>query len=150
MVRHVLLLLGLSAAITGCTVYPEKHVSQWSAATGGEHFDRLLWEDAKAKRFANIEQHLAPAFVATIPGGVRNRSAFIDYLKGLQVTDYSITDVSSAPAGGDIVVTYTMTLHGSQAGQQLPETPMTVMTVWQQVTKGYVAISHSEVPRSGP
>jgi hypothetical protein len=151
MIRHVLLALAISTAFFGCTMYPEKkHVSAWSSATGGEHFDRLLWEDVKTKRFIDIEPHLAPALVATFPGGVRDRAAFLDYLKALQLTDYSISDVSSVPAGGDIVVTYTITLHGSRAGQPLPDSPMTVMTVWQQVKKGYIAISHSETPRSAP
>jgi hypothetical protein len=142
--------LSIAFALSGCTMYPEKHVSAWSSATGGEQFDRLIWEDVKNKRVANIESHLAPAFVATVAGGVRDRTAFLNDLKALQLTDYSIADVSTTPAGGDIVVTYTITLHGSQAGQALPATPMTAMTVWQQVTKGYVAISHSEVPRMGP
>lgn len=131
----------------GCSMWSEKHVSAWTSATGGEQFDRLLWEDVKNRRTINLEAHLAPAFVATLPSGVRDRAGFLDYVKSLQLTDYSIGEVSTNPAGGDIVVTYALTLRGSQPGSG---TPMTAMTVWQQVTNGYVAISHSEVPRSGP
>jgi hypothetical protein len=128
-------------------MWSEKRVSAWSAATGGEHFERLFWEDVKNKHWTELERHLAPAFVATVPAGVRDRAAFVDYLKTLELTDFSIADVSSQPAGGDIVVTSTVTLHGSQGGQALSGNPITVMTVWQQVKRGHVAISHSEVPR---
>jgi len=140
----------IALLLSGCTMWSEKRVSAWSSATGGEHFARLFWEDVKNKRVQELESHLAPAFVATLPGGVRDRAAFLEYLKTLQLTDYSIADVSSQPAGGDIVVTYTITLHGSQSGQPLSGNPITVMTVWQQVKKGHIAISHSEVPRMAP
>jgi hypothetical protein len=140
---RVLIAALLALSLTGCSMWSEKHVNAWSSATAGEQFDRLLWDDVKNNRLRDLEPHLSSTFVATVPGGVRDRAGFLDYLKGLQVTEYSIADVKTAPAGGDIVVTYTISLRGAGPGAT-----MTGMTVWQQVKKGYVAISHSEVPKA--
>ena len=142
--------ISVGLCLTGCTIYPEKPVSAWPAATGGEHFERLFWDDVKNRRLAELEPRLGSTFVATVPAGVQDRARFLAYLKTLQLSDYSITDLTTEPAGQDIVVTYTITLRGSQAGQPLPLTPMTMMTVWQQVKRGYIAISHSEVPKTAP
>lgn len=42
-----------------------------------------------------------------------------------------------------LVVTYTINLRGTMAGQPLPTNPLRLMSVWQQQKSGWVVIAHS-------
>ena len=146
---RVLLLCILAAALaacSACTVWKEKPVNSWAGATGAEHFERLMWHDVKARHWQQVESHLAPSFVSVYPGGTRDRSATIDYLKSLSLTDYTLGDFNTTSHGADMVVTYTARVTGTHKDQPLPSGPIHMMTVWQQVTNRWVAIAHSETP----
>jgi hypothetical protein len=141
---RMLLLCAAVAACSACTMWKEKPPTSWSSATGGEHFERLLWRSVKEQHWAEVEAHLAPTFVSVHGGGTRDRAATLDYLKSLSLTEYTLGDFNTASHGADFVVTYTARVSGSFQGRPLPSEPIQMMTVWQQVTKSWVAIAHSE------
>ncbi len=137
------------AFLSGC--WEKAKTTAWSNATGAESFERLMWDDIKAKNWNSVEQHLGAAFVLTTPEGIYNRDRTMEYLKGgFDVEDYSMGDLNVWPAGNDMVVTYTITLRGTENGKPLPSTPVHMMTVWQQVKRGWIAVAHSSVPSSQP
>jgi hypothetical protein len=146
--RHPVLILTvlLLASFPACTMWKEKPVSAWSSATGGEHLEKLFWQSVKDKNYKELEKHLAPTFVAVGPEGTRDRAATLDHLKSMDLADFSMGDLSVQPVGGDMVVTYTLTVRGTINGQPLPTLPLHMMTVWQQVKAGHVAIAHSVSP----
>ncbi len=154
MAKSRMLLLGALAAVlaacSACTMWKDKPASSWSSATGAEQFERLMWRDVKDRRWAEVEGHLAPTFVWLDSGGTRDRTATVDYLKSLLLTDYTLGDFNTTTNGADLVVTYTAQVRGTYKGQPLPSEPIRMMTVWQQVTKSWVAIAHSETLASGP
>ena len=137
------------AACSACTMWKEKPANSWSSATGGEHFERLMWRDVKAQHWAEVESHLAPTFVSLYPSTARDRAATMDYLKSLSLADYTLGDFNTTTNGADMVVIYTARVTGTYKGQPLPAEPIRMMTVWQQVTKNWVAIAHSETLTSG-
>lgn len=148
---RALFLCGLVAALaacSACTVWKEKPANSWSNATGAEHFERLMWHDVKAGHWQQIEAHLAPSFVSVYPGGTRDRTAAMDYLKSLSLTDYTLGDFNTSSHGADLIVTYTARVTAAHQGRPLPSGAIHMMTVWQQVTKSWVAIAHSETPAS--
>ena len=150
---RILFLCALAAALaagSACTMWKEKPANSWSSATGAEQFERLLWSEVKAQRWAEVEGHLAPTFVSLYPGGTRDRAATMDYLKSLALADYTLGDFTTTTNGADMVVTYTARVTGTHQGKPLSAEPIRMMTVWQQVTKSWVAIAHSETLASGP
>jgi len=138
------------AACSACTMWKEKPATSWSSATGAEQFERLMWRQVKEKHWAEVEDHLAPTFVSLYAGGTRDRAATMDYLQSLALTDYTLGDFNTTTNGADLVVTYTAQVTGTHKGQPLPSAPIRMMTVWQQVTKNWVAIAHSETRASDP
>lgn len=143
----MLLLCALAAALavcSACTLWKEKPATAWSGATGAEQFERLLWVSVKEQHWADVQAHLAPTFVSVHGGGTRDRAATLDYLKSLALTEYTLGDFNTTTNGADIVVTYTARVSGTCQGRPLPSEPIHMMTVWQQVTKNWVAIAHSE------
>jgi len=143
---NIVLLVAAATSLAGCTMWKEKAATDWSSATGAEHYERLMFKEIKARNWAEVERHLAPTFVAVLPGGSRDRAASLESLKPLALTDYSLGDFDVRPAGADMVVTYTAILQGTYNGQPLPSERLRMMTVWQQVNKGWAAIAHSAVP----
>jgi len=150
---RTLWLCALAAALgacSACTMWKEKPANSWSSATGAEQFERLMWRDVKAQHWADVSAHLAPSFVFIDAGGPRDRAATMDYLKSVALFDYTLGDFNSTSHGPDLVVTYTAQVKGTRNGQPFPGGPIRMMTVWQQVTKSWVAIAHSETPAGGP
>lgn len=115
----------------------------WSGATGAEQFERLFWQSVQNKDWNDVEHHLASNFVMSTGTGRFERDAALARLKQLDLKDFSLGDVDVRPAGSDMIVTYSITLHGTDEGQPLPADPVRMMTVWQQVKHGWIAVAHS-------
>lgn len=122
-------------------MWSQPKTAKWTNATGGEQFERLLWQDVKQKDWKSVEEHLAPTYVLTSSAGVRDRGAALDYFKQLDLRDVTISDLAIQPGGTDMVVTYTATL-STAAGER----KYVMSTVWQQQKKGWMALTHSEAP----
>ena len=116
----------------------------WNGATGGEQLERLLWDEIKAKNWAEVEHHLEPLFVSTSPDARRDRAASLEHWKQYEIQTVSVADVQVQTAGADFIVTAKVTLAGSVAGKPFSSAPVQTMTVWQQVSKGWVAVAHSD------
>jgi hypothetical protein len=138
----LLLLVCGTLAETGCWDPPK--VSTWSNATGAEQFERLLWQEIQAKNWNAVEPRLASTFVAQTSGTWRDRAAEMEHFQALEISDYSLGEVEVRPAGADMVVTYKMNLRGSYQGQPLELKDVRMMTVWQQVKGGWIAVAHAD------
>lgn len=130
----------LALGLTGCTMWEQKSTTAWSNATGAEQFERLFWQEIKAGNWTEVERRLSPTFVEVTASGVRDRAQALERLKALPLAGYSLGDVEVRPSGNDMVVAYTITLRASSGG----ETTLRMMTIWQQVKGGWIAIAHSE------
>jgi len=134
------------AALVGCSVWTPKP-SSWSNATGGEQFERLWWQSVKSKDWAQVEGRLASSYVTQSSAATESKDEALARLMQLEISDLSLGNVDVRPAGDAIIVTYSLDLRGSQAGQPVSLTQSHMMTVWQQQKRGWVAIAHSgELP----
>ncbi len=135
----------LMLMLAGCTAWKEKPVNSWSQATGGEHLERLLWQNVKARKWTELQQHMAATWVWLTPNGPLDRAASLARLQKLQLADYTLGEFQVRPEGPDMVVTYIATARGTLDGQPLPEQPQRMLTVWQQAKNGWVAVAHAQV-----
>lgn len=136
----------LAILLLGCSVWTPKP-SAWSNATGGEQFERLWWDSVKSKDWAQVEGRLASTYVAASPKASENKDEALARLRQLEISDFTLAEVEVHPDGDSMVVTYSLDLHGSLAGQPVSLSQAHMMTVWQQQKKGWVAIAHSgELP----
>ena len=128
--------------VSGCAG-PPKHPT-WKNATGAEQYERLMWQAAHQKDWANFERQLAPAFIGIEPGGEAvDRDSWVQYWKGAAIGDYSIGEVAVQPAGPDLAISYVISFAGSAgaSGHQ-----MRVLSVWQQVKSRMVLTASSVTP----
>ena len=132
--------------LAGCTMWGEHPIKHWEDATGGEGLERNYWKEVKAKNWSELDRHLAGNYISFTPEeGRLERQAALDHLKPLQLDDYSLGDFQVELNSQTFVVTYTITMRGSYAGQPLPAAPVRMMTVWQQQNAGWMAIAHSVI-----
>jgi len=127
----------------GCTMY-SKPKSGFAGATGGEQLERQFWDDIQKKDWKDLQPRLAPMFVSSTATGNRDRQASIDYWQQWSLQSVSLADVQVQSAGTDFVVTATLTVTGTLNGKPAPVEPVHSMTVWQQVSKGFVVVAHSD------
>ncbi len=141
--------LSTLALLAGCTVWGEHKPSAWTDITGGESLERVFWHEVQAKHWAELESHLAPNFVLTIPAGTFDRTAALEHFQQLQVNDYALGEFQSQLNGNTYTVTYILNLRGVINGKSVPAAPLRAMSVWQrEVREQWVMLAHSATPMS--
>jgi hypothetical protein len=141
-----LALLASLLFLQGCTVWGEHPARHWVDATGGEGLERNFWKEVKAKNWNELERHLAGNYVSFTPEeGRMDRAATLAHLQQAQLDDFSLGNFESELNGQTLVVTYSITMRGTFAGQPLPAAPIRMMTVWQSQKAGWMAIAHTVI-----
>ncbi|MFY9560481.1 MAG: nuclear transport factor 2 family protein [Terriglobales bacterium] len=132
------LMLGLA-----CTIAKEHPARNFSEATGAEALERIFWKEIQAGNWTEIERVLASNYIGVGPGASLDRTATLEQYRQWKLTDFAIGDLKTELNGPTFIVTYTITLNGTAAGQPLPSGPQHMMTVWQQQKSGWMVIAHS-------
>lgn len=147
MLKHasaISILAVLLFLLSACAITSSKPQKGFAGATGGEQLEQQFWNDIKAKDWKNLEPRLAPMFVSTNPDATRDRAASLEHWKKWDLQSVTVNDVQVQSAGGDFVVTATVTVTGTLGGQPAPPQPVHTLTVWQQVSKGFIVVAHSD------
>jgi len=100
-----------------------------------------MWQAIRDQKWSEVEHHLAPTFVGLASNGQKfDRTTWVEYWKEHQPGDVSLGELSVQPDGPDMVVTYELHLSGaSSPGVQ-------VVSVWQQLKRGWVLIAQTMTP----
>jgi len=122
--------------------------SPFAAVTSLDGHERVMWQLVRAGDQEQLRAHMAGAFVQTTPEGVLDRDAVLARYAQMKLESFEMGDAETRPAGEDMVITYTVRLHGTSAGQPLLAEPLRVMTVWQTVKRGWVQIAQSVTPQA--
>jgi Domain of unknown function (DUF4440) len=132
------------AFLLGCGGVP-KHPT-WGNATGGEQYERLMWEAAHANDWKNFEHRLAPAFVGVDTSGKGfDRAGWVERWKNAGVREYSLGEITVQPEGADMVITYVLSF-GQDGAKGAPGDRARVVSVWQQVKSGWILTTCSMTP----
>ena len=137
----LLLLLSLMPGLA-CTIAKERPARAFSEATGAEALERIFWKQIQAGNWVEIDRILASNYMGTAPGASLDRAAALEQYRQWKLTDYAIGDLKTELNGPTFIVSYTITLNGTAAGQPLPS-PQRMMTVWHQHKSGWMVIAHS-------
>jgi hypothetical protein len=135
------LLLSLMPGIA-CTIAKERPARAFSEATGAEALERIFWKEIQAGNWIEIDRVIASNYVGSAPGVSLDRAATLEQLRQWKLTDFAIGDLKTELNGPTFIVTYSITLNGTAAGQPLPS-PQHMMTVWHQHKSGWMVIAHS-------
>ena len=130
--------------LAGCAGEP-KHPT-WKNATGAEQNERLMWQSIQKKDWLNVQSHLSPTFVGvTANGAMFDRTGWLEQWKSAQVVEFSMGEVQVHPEGADMKVTYIFHVQASAPAPASSE-GFRVMSVWQQVKRGWMLSAISITP----
>ena len=136
----------LTLAFSGCTLWKEPAKPSWTASTGSEHYERLMWKAIQAKDWKELGAHIAPSFTGVgADGAGLDRAAWIERWKAHPVSDFSLGELSVQPNGPDMVVTYELHF---QSGDALTAKGLRIVSVWQELKKGWALIAQTATPIS--
>ncbi len=132
-----------TAGLSGCTVYGEKKPPTLKSTTSAEQYERLFWTAVKEKKWQQLPGMLAANVMYSVGGKVLSKDQVVPYLQGLNIADFTITNMVVKPNGVDMTLSYTLQLSPSGG----PLQTSTAISVWQQVAQGYILIAHSVQPQ---
>src|SRR6202012_5659218 len=101
------------AALSGCTIYGEKKPPTLKSTTSAEQYERILWSSVKAKNWQQLPGMLAANVMYGVGGKVLSKDEVLAYLQGLNLADFTITNMVVKPNGADMSLSYTLQLSPS-------------------------------------
>jgi uncharacterized protein DUF4440 len=133
-----------TVGLSGCTFYGEKKPPTLKSTTSAEQYERLFWSAVKAKNWQQLPGMLADNVMYSVGGKVLSKNQVVPYLQGLNIADFTISNVVVKPNGVDMSLSYTLQLSPGSG----PLQTLTAISVWQQVAQGWILIAHTEQPQS--
>ncbi len=130
--------------MSGCTIFGEKKPPTLKSTTSAEQYERLFWSAVKAKNWQQLPGMLAANVMYSVGGKVLSKDQVVPYLQGLNIADFTISNMVVKPNGVDMTLSYTLQLSPGSG----PLQTLTAISVWQQVPQGWILIAHSEQPQS--
>ena len=127
-----LLAATLDVGLSGCTIYGEKKPPTLKSTTSAEQYERIFWSAVKAKNWQQLPGMLAANVMYSAGGKVLSKDQVVPYLQGLNLTDFTITNMVVKPNGPDMTLSYTLQLSSAEG----PLQTFTAISVWQQVGPG--------------
>ncbi|HKR01787.1 MAG TPA: nuclear transport factor 2 family protein [Pyrinomonadaceae bacterium] len=107
--------------------------------------EKQIWEEIKQNDADGFAAMLADDFVYVSSDGVYDKAGTVAGIKGLAVTDVSLSDWRTAMIGDDAaVVTYTVSMKGTSGGQPIPATPVRAGSVWVNRGGKWLGVFHQE------
>jgi hypothetical protein len=140
-------LLGAALAtlgLSGCTIFGEKKNPTLKSTTSAEQYERLFWSAVKAKNWQQLPGMLAANVMYSVAGKVLSKDQVVPYLQGLNIADFTISNMVVKPNGVDMTLSYTLQFSSGNG----PLQTSTAVSVWQQAAQGYILIAHAQQPQS--
>ena len=130
--------------LAGCAGEP-KHPS-WTISTGAEQHERLMWKAIQEKDWPSVEPRISATFVGVIADGqMFDRAGWLQYWKSAPAGVFSLGEVQVQPEGPDMKVTYILQMQGP-GNTATPATGLRVVSVWQQLKRGWILSATTITP----
>jgi hypothetical protein len=137
----------LGFVLSACTMWPEKRNPNWQQATGAEQFERLYWQELKAKNWKELEAHTASNFTHASAAGVRNKQETIATYKQNPLVDYQLGNFDVVAHGDTAIVNFTADFtYTDESGKTIGPVHNRIQTVWKQHKTGWVLLSKAAFP----
>ncbi|MDD5723375.1 MAG: nuclear transport factor 2 family protein [Syntrophales bacterium] len=111
----------------------------------GEKILRQLWADMQKPDMEMIEKTIAEGFQSVHQFGSDNREQEIKLIKGLNLGNYTLSDIKITRNGPVIVATYFVSVEETIKGKRLLKTPAPRLSVFLKTDSGWKWIAHANL-----
>jgi len=111
----------------------------------GKELVQQLWVNFKTNNWEEIEKQMGSGFQSVHQDGTRDKDAQLELLKGLDLSDYIISDYTVTAEGPVIIVTYKITVEETLEGTRLPERTVMRLSAWVKSGDDWKWIIHANL-----
>jgi len=111
----------------------------------GKELVQQLWVNFKTNNWEEIEKQMGSGFQSVHQDGTRDKDAQLELLKGLDLSDYIISDYTVTAEGPVIIVTYKITVEETLEGIRLPERTVMRLSAWVKIGDDWKWIIHANL-----
>ena len=111
----------------------------------GRKLVQQLWVNFKTNNWEELEKQMGSGFQSVHQDGTRDKDAQLELIKGLHLSDYTISDYTVTAEGPVIIVTYKVTVEETLAGTRLPERTVMRLSAWIKSEDGWKWIIHANL-----
>jgi len=104
-----------------------------------------VWSDMKARNWSAVEARIAPGFQSVHPDGPRDRAAELALIKGLDLGEYTLKEFKVTEAGGNLIVSYWISVQEVIDGKRLPSKPAMRLSIWSKARMGWQWVGHANL-----
>lgn len=122
-----------------------------SAETGQStnNFEAEFWDHIKAKDWTDVAEMLDPEIVAANRGAIlRGKSAVLEHVKRIELSNFSYNDVSIRKDGNIVVIAFKMNAVATTVDGEPEPMNWRMISVWRRKGKIWLMISHAAIPVS--
>jgi hypothetical protein len=142
MLRLVLILALTFLIINQGSVFAAEPTDEQSQ---GVKLVNQLWSDLKEGNIEAIEEYIVPGFQSIHEDGARDRDAEIELIKGLDLGDYTLTDLKVTQNGPVIIVTYFVSVEETIGDKRLSTKPAARLSAWLKSNNEWQWIIHANL-----
>lgn len=112
----------------------------------GEKLVRQLFTEVKAGNMEAIGKMTAQGFQSIHEDGARDRTEELELIKGINLGEFTMTDLQVTRNGPVITATYFISVEETIKGQRLPATkPAARLSAWLKTDSGWKWIIHANL-----
>jgi hypothetical protein len=111
----------------------------------GENLVRQVWKDIKNRDMAGLETRMAKGFQSVHEFGASDRAHEMELINGLDINQYSLSDIKITRNGPVITATYFVSVEETIDGGRLSKAPAPRLTVFLETADGWKWIAHANL-----
>ena len=111
----------------------------------GEKLLRQLWGAMEKPDMETIEKTISKGFQSVHQYGANNREQEIELIKGLNLGEYSLSNIKITRNGPVIVATYFISVEETIKGKRLLKTPAPRLSVFLKTDSGWEWMAHANL-----
>ncbi len=115
----------------------------------GEKLLRQLWQDFKERDVSALEKMMAPGFQSVHQDGAGDRASELALIKGLHLSDFTLSDIAVTENENVLVVTYLVSVAETIEGRRLNREPAPRLTVFVKSKEGWKWLAHANLKPFG-
>ena len=140
-VLRFVLVLGLAFMFTGQIIKAQGLTD----VQLGENLLSQVWNAVKENDSESLNELLAPGFQSVHADGARNRAEQLKLLKGLDIDDYTLSDINITRNGNVIVATYFVSVEETIDGRRLSKVPAPRLSVFLKSKGSWKWLAHANL-----
>jgi len=111
----------------------------------GKELVLQLWADMKANNWMELQKQIAPGFQSIHQDGARDNQVQIELIKGLNLSEYTLSNFKVTMEGQVIIVTYQVNVEETIAGNLIQKRSSMRLSAWLKSGDSWKWIIHANL-----